>query len=389
MKSKHISAIILAVAAALLIAVTTTGAICENLDRRGERAYGKAWKMEREGKQNEALEEYLKLLKKYPESPKVLERLTYIYMSKNNEEEAEKYARAAIKADENSPVSLNVMGMLCERQENLGRAEGYYLRAIGADPAYAGAHNNLGNIYMKEGRPEKAEASYLKAIELEPEKVLFYNNLAYIYELTQRNEESETFYREALKRDGQSKEALAGLQRLEEKKNAGHSETAREIAREICSFTPSANFILTGAEKSADGTITALYSFNSNQKIIVKQLAADSNFTDTIFAQMLTGHKKELLQMLEGVTESRNMKMTGQGYINCGLRQIPYVSTQSEIGGIHVEAIFSLISRKAPEKHVLITSVSNKAYSDAEAAKSFIREFCKAFYQRDLTGMIE
>ncbi len=361
----------------IILAVFTSAAVYaanDKLNRRAERSFSKAQKLEKENKNTEALAEYEKILKNYPGSVKVLERTSYLYMLANNAANAEKSAQAAIKTGENCPISSNIMGMLMERRGQLGQAERLYTKALESDPLYAGAYNNLGNIFLKKADFKKAEENYKKATELDGKNPLFYNNLAYSQELAGNVDGAEKNYLKALELNASFKKAEENLSNLRNNQNPRPTtDDEKKIAGSICKIKPPADFRFLGAFKSEDGSRTAIYDYKKRQRFILKQLPKNNAFNETIFSQMVFEHKQELSKMLKDITDADDLNITGQGYINTGKLPVLYISSSFQKNNIPFDGVFSIISRKNPDKHVMLTVIVNKGLYSRGATETFIK----------------
>jgi len=80
--------------------------------------------------------------------------------------EAENLGRKLVAALPDSPIALNVLGLLVRARGDQGEAETLMRRAIAAAPREAALHNNLGNILLDRDDPAGAEQAYRKAVGL-------------------------------------------------------------------------------------------------------------------------------------------------------------------------------------------------------------------------------
>lgn len=83
--------------------------------------------------------------------------------------EAENLCRTLFAAQPNSPIVLNVLGLLRRARGDQAEAELLMRKAIAAAPREPALHNNLGNILLSRGDAPGAEAAYRKAIALKPD----------------------------------------------------------------------------------------------------------------------------------------------------------------------------------------------------------------------------
>src|SRR6185437_11565137 len=83
--------------------------------------------------------------------------------------EAENLCRTLFAAQPNSPIVLNILGLLRRARGDQAEAELLMRKAIAAAPREPALHNNLGNILLSRGDAPGAEAAYRKAIALKPD----------------------------------------------------------------------------------------------------------------------------------------------------------------------------------------------------------------------------
>lgn len=346
----------------------------QKLNRKNERAYSKAQKLERERKFPQALSEYEKILKDYPLSTKVLERCAYLYMRSGNSKKSEEMADRAIATGNPCSISFNIKGMSFENAKEYGKAEIYYLRSVKANPSYASPYNNLGNLFLKYADLNKAELYYKKAISIDSNNPLFYNNLAYIKELKGEIAEAEINYLKSKELNPSFQTANENLERMRQIQNPKPpTEAEIKLASEICKIKLPPSFRFLGAFKSQDGSKTSAYDYAKKQKFVIKQLPNDNPFTETIFEQTVLEHKNELLTLLKTSAQADKIEIAGQGYITGKNRPIIYVRTLFLKNNILFEGIFCIISSKKDNKHLLITSIANKGFYDMKFYNLFIK----------------
>ena len=359
----------------LIFAFSLTGFSAEKkLNRKNEKAFSKALKLEKEKQFPKALAEYEKILKSYPASTKVLERCAYLYMRSGDLKIASEMADKAIATGNSCPISFNIKGMIFENNNEYGKAEIYYSRAIKSDQSYASPYNNLGNLFLKYANLDKAETHYKKAISLDGNNPLFYNNLGYIKELKGDIGEAERNYIKAQELNPSFQTASENLERMRQIQSPKRpSEAEIKLSSEICKIkvTPPLRFL--GAFKSKDGSATSVYDYEKKQKFILKQLPKENPFNETIFEQTVLEHKNELLSLLKDSAQADKMEITGQGYVMGKNRPILYVRTLFSKNNILFEGIFCIISSKKTNKHLLITSIANKGFYNTKFYDSFIK----------------
>lgn len=73
-----------------------------------------------------------------------------------------------LKKASDSPLPLNLLGLVYLKQGELGQALTYFQNALIADPRFAASHINMANVYLAVGSYEQAAEAYRKAVELAP-----------------------------------------------------------------------------------------------------------------------------------------------------------------------------------------------------------------------------
>jgi len=328
-----------------------------------------------DGKREEAVKEYLKVLQVDPKCAKAYDRLAYLSMSLGRDSEAYDYARRAVSLDDSLSVSFNILGMMEEARGNLDEAETYYQKAVKNNPSYAKALNNLGNIYVKRKDYRRAEETYRKAIEKEPKLAMAYNNLAYIYEIQGRMKNAEEEYQKAIAADPGLQISRNNLTRLKEKmaeKEASAEE--RKVAGSICTVQLPQGFRLVTGSLPKDGGKLALYEYNYLQKVVLRELPKDNTMTEELFSQMIIKYKDELIKLLEQLMEAKSMKITGQGYIEVDGRKLLYISTQFQHGGVPVDGVFAVVTATRKKLSTLVMALAPKGLYERDVTERFLKK---------------
>ncbi|MHC9540200.1 MAG: tetratricopeptide repeat protein [Vulcanimicrobiota bacterium] len=333
-----------------------------------------------EGKRDEAVKEYLKVLQADPKCANAYDRLAYLSMSLGRDREAFEYARKAVSFDDTLSVSFNILGMMEEGRGSIDEAETYYLKAVRNNPSYAKALNNLGNIYVKRKEYRRAEETYQKAIVQEPKLAMAHNNLAYIYEIQGKLKSAEEEYQKALAADSSSQIARNNLTRLKDKmaeKEAGAEE--RKVAESICSVQLPQGFRLVKGVVPKDGGKLALYEYNYFQKVLLRELPKENTMTEELFSQMILKYKDELIKLLEQLMEAKAMKINGQGYVEVDGRKVLYISTEFQHGGVPVDGVFAVVTASKKKLSTLIMAIAPKGLYERNVTERFLK---KAHFDR-------
>lgn len=124
---------------------------------------------EEQGKRNEAIKSWEKLLLINPEHSNALNSLAYVYAEENNHlDKAEVMAKKALNQHPNSAAYLDTLGWVYYKQERFEEAKIVIEKVVEGfkDPVIL---EHLGDIYDKLDKPDKAKSEWQKALELAPE----------------------------------------------------------------------------------------------------------------------------------------------------------------------------------------------------------------------------
>lgn len=122
-----------------------------------------------EGKYNEAIESFEKVVEKFPDNIEGYYNLGLSYLRKGDVDPAiASFEKAAELNPEALPIFLALGEAYFSKGENEKAIESYQ-QAITIDPENPGAHYNLGMVYYKLNRTEHALLSFDKCIEFAPE----------------------------------------------------------------------------------------------------------------------------------------------------------------------------------------------------------------------------
>lgn len=149
----------------------------------------KAQQLYQQGKRQEALDIYLKLLDENPEQADILHTIGFIYAQMGKNKKALEYIEKAITIQPDVATYHNSKGNVLMRLDKLKEAIKAYQRAINFDPKYAPAQNNLGNCFYHRGKLNEAKKAYETAIALQPNYVdAHYNYGILLAKLGKNNE---------------------------------------------------------------------------------------------------------------------------------------------------------------------------------------------------------
>ena len=175
--------------------------------RRGNRAYD-------EGRQQDAMKEYLKAIELYPENAGAYIGRGNIYSDLGNPEEALKNYDKAIELDPNYAIAYSNRG---NRYKQLGQYEEAlkdHDKAIELDPNLAIAYYNRGNVYIMLGQYEEALKDYTKSIEMDPNYASAYYNRGNVYDNLKKYAEAIEDYTRAVQLNPKHKKAYQNRARV-------------------------------------------------------------------------------------------------------------------------------------------------------------------------------
>lgn len=127
---------------------------------------------------NDTQKLYVRLLQLDDKNPWYLNRMAVVYSSlatvdTSRQAEyltiAEKYTRAAAKADQNNPLFQLNLAYFLQSQNRLPEAMDYYQKAIAIDGRISEARFNLAGIYLEQKQTDKALEQYLEILKNSPD----------------------------------------------------------------------------------------------------------------------------------------------------------------------------------------------------------------------------
>jgi tetratricopeptide (TPR) repeat protein len=169
--------------------------------------------------------------------------LVQLFMTHGKLGDAEKVARAALRANPENPQAHNLFGYILSEMNDLPSGEWHFRRALELAGPQAAFQMNLGLNLMKQGRTEEADRSFAQAHELDPRdlKTLAYwstlhegrGDLKRAQELLARAEavsspdQVSLLKANYLARTGKHEEAFGVFNSFAELSGAGHLERGR------------------------------------------------------------------------------------------------------------------------------------------------------------------
>jgi tetratricopeptide (TPR) repeat protein len=148
-----------------------------------EAHYNLGTALERQGRINDAEEEYGRVLALDPGQPRVLQRLAAIAHDRASDmlaqglqledagrlEEAERAYQSAVRLDPARPAIYRALGRVLQKQQRREDAIAAYLQVLPLDPSSFETHNDLGVLYAQAGNLHQAVRHFETAVRLRPD----------------------------------------------------------------------------------------------------------------------------------------------------------------------------------------------------------------------------
>jgi tetratricopeptide (TPR) repeat protein len=186
-----------------------------------------------EGRVEEAMQVYVKVLENDPEDCETLLILGHICVALHKFEDAESFYNRLLAIEPWNAEARENIDKLAKRhtaittgtsaeeeyekiqgqlQNGDGEAVNRLEKLLAAHPQFAPAHNDLGVLYYNRGDKEKALSHYEQAVRLEPQDTIFQKNLADFYFVESgRVEDALAVYNQVLEVNAGDVEALMSI----------------------------------------------------------------------------------------------------------------------------------------------------------------------------------
>jgi protein O-mannosyl-transferase len=165
----------------------------------------------RRGFYDQAIEESLALLKKYPNDHEVYNALGISHRRQREYDQAIDCFQKSIRINSKSVFAYYNLGVIFLEQKKFDQAIETFGTALQVVPSYAKAYNNLANALAMKGLLDEAIQKEKEAIRIDPVTAEFRYNLARFYEDKNRVAEATQAYKEALRLDSGLFPALLSL----------------------------------------------------------------------------------------------------------------------------------------------------------------------------------
>ena len=133
-----------------------------------------------------------------PESPRAHNNLGNVYEKQGRLNEAMQEYKKALRLNPNHEVAHNNLGFVYAKQGRLDEAIKEYNLSLSLKPNYAKVHNNIGDVYYKQGHLNEAINEFLVAIKLNPDLSIAHYNLGNAYEKQGQHDKAIKEYKLAL-----------------------------------------------------------------------------------------------------------------------------------------------------------------------------------------------
>ncbi len=161
----------------------------------------KAMKDENKSNKNsimlQAIEQFEKGLKIYPNYTDCYEQLGLAWSRLNDPKKAIFYYDNAIKLNPTKAVTWSNIGKIYFEQGNYDKAMEVYKKAISLDPNYADAHFNLGSVLGTLKQYNEAIAEFKISLQFDPENVKAHQYIGLTYQMLNQNEEAKIWLEKA------------------------------------------------------------------------------------------------------------------------------------------------------------------------------------------------
>ena len=122
-----------------------------------------------QGRVDEAIREYEKLLRMCPEDATAMMNLAQLCIQARQLKRADTLLEGVLRSDPGNVAAYNGRGILRILRDDVSGAVLEFRRALAADGRHAGIYSNLGVCYAFLGSHKKAERAFATALKLEPQ----------------------------------------------------------------------------------------------------------------------------------------------------------------------------------------------------------------------------
>ncbi len=135
----------------------------------------------RQGKYEEAIEEYEQAIKLAPRSPALYFGFGTMYMNMERYPEAIEHLRTAVSIDPSYYDAYINLGYSYGQMGQLDRATMAYRQAAAIDPDNYQPYSRLGDLYMEQDEPRDAAENFGRAVQLDPDNFIILSKLGILF----------------------------------------------------------------------------------------------------------------------------------------------------------------------------------------------------------------
>jgi tetratricopeptide (TPR) repeat protein len=160
--------------------------------------------LQKEGRNEEAIQHYRKALAKDPSLIQAHLNLIAVFGRLKRDQEAEAAFRKAEETDSNRADLYYTYGVYCLERQRTSDARAAFSKAIQLDPRHAEALHNLGFILETETKLNEAAALYRRALDSKPSYALAHFHLGRIYANQRKYAQAIAEFEKALEPEGEA-----------------------------------------------------------------------------------------------------------------------------------------------------------------------------------------
>jgi tetratricopeptide (TPR) repeat protein len=166
------------------------------------------------GRDDEAIEQYVKALQINPEHVKAMNNLCELFQRVGRTKDAIASGRRAVQLKNNYMWAHYNLGMALAADNQLEAARTHLEEAVRLEPGSKKPHNYLGAVLARSGLFDAAEASFTRALAIDPRFTLAMCNRGTAYAQQQRFAEAAHWFKAALEVDPENDYAKRMLRRV-------------------------------------------------------------------------------------------------------------------------------------------------------------------------------
>ena len=172
-----------------------------------EKLFLEAKELHKNGRLEEAILNYKKILKKINNNPHINYLIGTAYLQLKNYKETVKYIETAIEFRKDNASYYNNLGIALSQLNNNIDAIENYKKALKLDPNHLDANINLGIAYKKTIKFDEAMKYFAKSLKLSPDNYKIYNNIGNLFRNMGRPDDAIEAYDKSIEKKKDNVEA--------------------------------------------------------------------------------------------------------------------------------------------------------------------------------------